>query len=434
MRNKKLIGLLALAVILVFTVSISAQETVDLTMWTFVEAHADYYQMKVEEFNEMNDDYNINLQLEVYPYQEMHNQLQIGLQTGIEVPDLVDIEIRYFSNYTSMDDVPLLEITDLIDKHRENIIEERLSPYSKGNKVYAVPTHLGSMMMYYNKDLFEEAGYSVDDIETWEDFRRIGKEITKDTDGDGEIDQHMLVLRSQDRWDFHAVTRQFGSNVFDAEGNVVIDREENIEAWEMIQNFVFEDEIATTAPGGDLESPAFYDDMSNGKFAALMAPQWYTIRMTSFMPELEGKILLRPLPKHTSGGTRSGMGGGTGTSITDYIDENKIEPAKAFLEFAKLTYEANVSIWTDFGFDPFRTDVYEDPALYEKQPYFGNEVVMETILDMVENGEIQPLYTTEQFTKADDLIDEFLLTETLVENNDVRETLEELAERLRSEK
>ncbi len=45
-------------------------------------------------------------------------------------------------------------------------------------------------MMFYNKDLFDAAGepYPPDDW-TWEDFRRIAKTLTRDTNGDGHPDQ-----------------------------------------------------------------------------------------------------------------------------------------------------------------------------------------------------------------------------------------------------
>jgi arabinosaccharide transport system substrate-binding protein len=49
------------------------------------------------------------------------------------------------------------------------------------------------------------------------------------------------------------------------------------------------------------------------------------------------------MPIFEEGGFTTTMGGGTGTVITDQIDESKIELAKEFLAFAKLTYEANVS-------------------------------------------------------------------------------------------
>jgi arabinosaccharide transport system substrate-binding protein len=66
--------------------------------------------------------------------------------------------------------------------------------------------------------------------------------------------------------------------------------------------------------------------------------------------------------------------GGTGTAITAQC--KNVELAKQFLEFAKLTYDANVKIWTDLGFDPPRMDVYDDPRLLEPDPYFYNEPVM----------------------------------------------------------
>jgi len=45
-------------------------------------------------------------------------------------------------------------------------------------------------LVFYNKDLFDEAGvpYPSDDW-TWEDFRRVAKTLTEDLDGDGNIDQ-----------------------------------------------------------------------------------------------------------------------------------------------------------------------------------------------------------------------------------------------------
>lgn len=42
--------------------------------------------------------------------------------------------------------------------------------------------------MYYNEDILESIGETAP--ETWEDFERICKKATKDTDGDGKIDQY----------------------------------------------------------------------------------------------------------------------------------------------------------------------------------------------------------------------------------------------------
>ena len=119
-------------------------------------------------------------------------------------------------------------------------------------------------------------------------------------------------------------------------------------------------------------------------------PQWYMIRFTEFMPDLHGKVAIRPLPAWEPGGRRLAMGGGTGTAITDQINPDHLQIAMEFLEYAKLTYEANVLIWTEFGFDPFRHDVFSDPRLRDLMPYFNNEVVFDVILDVYD--ELAPQY------------------------------------------
>lgn len=65
-----------------------------------------------------------------------------------------------------------------------------LSIFRRGSAVYAVPKGYTPMVVAYNKDLFDRAGlpYPTDDW-TWDDFSRIARLLTRDTDGDGRIDQ-----------------------------------------------------------------------------------------------------------------------------------------------------------------------------------------------------------------------------------------------------
>ena len=62
--------------------------------------------------------------------------------------------------------------------------------FRRGDAIYALPKGYSPMVMVYNKDLFDRAGlpYPTDDW-TWDDFVRIAKILTRDTDGDGQIDQ-----------------------------------------------------------------------------------------------------------------------------------------------------------------------------------------------------------------------------------------------------
>ena len=62
--------------------------------------------------------------------------------------------------------------------------------FRRGEAVYALPKGYTPMVMVYNKDLFDRAGvpYPNDDW-TWDDFLRVAKALTRDTDGDGRVDQ-----------------------------------------------------------------------------------------------------------------------------------------------------------------------------------------------------------------------------------------------------
>lgn len=62
--------------------------------------------------------------------------------------------------------------------------------FRRGDAIYALPKGYTPMVMVYNKDLFDRAGlpYPTDDW-TWDDFVRIARILTRDTDGDGQIDQ-----------------------------------------------------------------------------------------------------------------------------------------------------------------------------------------------------------------------------------------------------
>ena len=217
-----------------------------------------------------------------------------------------------------------------------------------------------------------------------------GKKITRDFNGDGRIDRWMTMLDGGGWFQWFGLIQQKGSGQFDKDGNVILDAPENVEALQFLHDLVYKHEIALV--GTSMHDTVGWNIINAGEVAAIWMPQWYMIRFTDFMPNLNGKVAIRPLPAWEPGRRRSAMGGGTGTAITDQIDPTYPPIAMDFLEYAKLTYEANIKIWQEFGFDPFRHDVFSDPKLREPLPYFRNEIVFDVILDMYD--EIAPQYSS----------------------------------------
>ena len=98
------------------------------------------------------------------------------------------------------DDFNLLSSTGVLaklDEHISTSFDDSIfyeSSYKAGNynnTQYALPFESNPTMMCINIDLLEKEGISIPDSGwTLEDFYNICKQVTKDTDGDGVIDQY----------------------------------------------------------------------------------------------------------------------------------------------------------------------------------------------------------------------------------------------------
>jgi multiple sugar transport system substrate-binding protein len=65
-----------------------------------------------------------------------------------------------------------------------------LGAFRRGRAVYALPTGYSPLVVAYNKDLFDRARLTGPrDDWTWDDFLRLAKRLTRDSDGDGRIDR-----------------------------------------------------------------------------------------------------------------------------------------------------------------------------------------------------------------------------------------------------
>jgi len=263
-------------------------------------------------------------------------------------------------------------------------------------------------------EFFNDRGIDIESIELWDDFVAVGAKATRDVNNDGVVDEWMTMLDGAGWFQWFGMIQQQGSGHFDAEGNPILNSEVNIRTLEYLHDMVYKHRIALAGIGlHDLQA---YDMINAGQVGAVWMPQWYSIRYTEFMPDLHGKMVMRPLPAWTPGGSRSAMGGGTGTAITSHINPAHVDIAMRFLEFAKLTYDANIKIWTEFGFDPFRHDVFDDPQLQRPIPYFSNEVVFNVIKDIAD--EINPQYLSPVFQETNwEVLDPEVFFPVITENS-----------------
>jgi arabinosaccharide transport system substrate-binding protein len=414
MSKARFMMLLILVSIILGSISmVSAQAPTDLHLWVFVDRHGLFMQHQAERWNQLNPDRPINLTYEQIEYTQMHDNLLAALLVGTGAPDLADVEIGKFATFTK-GDIQLIPLDDAIDPYREDILQTRLAPYFANGHNYGIDYHLGSFVMYYNTAILEAAGVDVDSIHTWDDYIEAGKKVTQDTDGDGTPDVYMTSIETTGPFSARALMLMMGGGAYNADGELILDSPENVEALQFLQDLVWVHGIARAASGGNHHAPDHFTDLVEGRVASVWMPEWYMTRfpdnMSSALADVE---VVRPMPIFEEGGYTTTMGGGTGTVITNQIDPSKIELAKEFLAFAKLTYEANVSLFTDLGFDPMRADVYEDPALLITMDDFSGEVPFEYIKAGL--GNVAPEYTGPFYPEIQTIMNTTMLYD-LIEN------------------
>jgi arabinosaccharide transport system substrate-binding protein len=222
-------------------------------------------------------------------------------------------------------------------------------------------------VMYYNNDICKEAGVDIDKIKNWADYIKAGQQVMDKTG------IPMCTLETTEHWSVYPLFSMAGSDVMDATGKVTLDSPTNIKVLQMLYDMMFKSQIAIGTPGGFHHSEQYYGFMNDGGAASIWMPLWYMNRFTDYMPDLKGKIAIRPMPIFdgtvngiTSKFLSTGMGG-TGTAVT--LQCKNLALAKQFLMWVKGSKEANIAIWKTLGFDPMRWDVWTDPAMREPNKF-----------------------------------------------------------------
>lgn len=394
----------------------TAGAVTELELWTFQAAHEEFYQTMADSWNEQNPDEQIQLNVSVLPYEDLHNKLLVCASSGTGCPDIADVEVKRFPLFLEGGEVPFYDMTSRVNASEDEFVQSRLDLYSKDGKNYGLPFHIGADVMYYNEDILAEAGVDSSTIKTWDDYIEAGYAVTEKTG------KPMTVVESSENLVIWAMLVQYGADITNADGTPNINADGAVEVYSEVQKLI-EDGVVQVAPGGFVHSEDFYGFMNNGGAASLPMPLWYLNRFTDYMPDLEGKISVAQLPINPDNPEVSTVGiGGTGTVVMN-ASENA-EVAADYLAYAKLSQEGNILMWNLLGFDPVNVSVWDQLETPEKfSSYFKNDP-----LEVLKSYNPQEIESTVSQSATVDVINE-LSTNTYFqmfeEMKDVKETVDQ---------
>lgn len=361
-----LLAILMLSALLVSASAEGSEPTV-FTVWLFNALHEQLYEAAEVDWNAANPDRQVDVQCVTYPYEEMHNKLQIALQSGKGAPDLCDVEIGYYGSFMK-GEIQFVPIDRVVEPELDNIMKARVDIYAgPDGHYYGVCFHGGASVAYYNMELLDQAGIDPTQIITFDDLKEASAKLYEATG------KPMLALEAGNVWVYYSMLMPTGDDFITEEGDINFDTPGALQVFTYMQEML-DAGYAVILPENGADDDSAYGFINDGNVACLLYPCWYMSRYTEYCPNLEGKIQLTPCPVWEVGQQRSVGLGGTATVVTNQCANPDL--AVDFMGDMKLGEEGNWRIWELMGWDPIRTALWDEDRFLEpteQTEYFDDE-------------------------------------------------------------
>lgn len=355
----------------------SNSDSYDLVFVTFARSHLEGYQQATKEFEK---EHGVRIHIQLVSDRAVKDRLQSALMTDAEVPDLVETLADSMGYFTQgpVEDIGFMDLTDLLKQEQVNdvtlydrFVESRFSRLSRNGRIYALPHDVHPLMLCYRRDIVEdELGIDINQIETWDDFTRIGRQVTKDLDGDGNPDRFMIDLDKAGGDFIIPLLQQRDEGLFDVDGNLTLDTEGVVDTivW-YIRQCYGPNRIAFSAGWGQTLAKT----ISDGLVLFYYCPDWRSKQFEMDVPQLEGKLALMSLPAWKPGGRRVSTWGGTGLAITKACKNKELAWAYAKKLYLKREDLAD-RFMASYILPPVK-DAWELPIFQTPIPLYSNQSI-----------------------------------------------------------
>ncbi len=359
----------------------------DLIFATFTKEHAAAYRPAIARFEK---DHNVKIQLQVVDARALMSGLQAALQVGADVPDMVELLSMGLFTSGPLENVGFVELNERVINEGldKKLVMSRFGKWSSRGRWFALPHDVHPVMLAYRKDVAEKLGIDVSTLTTWDEFVRVGQQITKDYDGDGIVDHYMIDLPPDGGDALRLLMLQRGARIFNARGEVCFDDKLTAEivCW-YVKQTVGNKRISFPAGWGQ----NFAKTMQDATCLFFICPDWRTRQITMDVPGVAGKIALMPLPAWEPGGIRTSSWGGTGLAFTKgsknfdlawklamylYYDEPQLGPRFA-----------------DTSILPPLTSSWTGPEFSQPDPFYGGQLRGQAYVKLAPQVPDEPAHT-----------------------------------------
>ncbi|MFD1708973.1 ABC transporter substrate-binding protein [Siminovitchia sediminis] len=339
----------------------SGGETIDLTWYYPVNVGGEITEVidgYAEEFNKEGIEVN-GKKVTVSPvYSGNYDESMTKVQTAVKNGKSPDMAVLLSVDLFQLKD-SIIPLDDMVEKDPEaqKMMDDFFPGFMENSqaegKTWSVPFQRSTVLLYYNKDLFKEAGLDPEKApETWEEVTEYSKKLTKD--GQWGIE---LPATISGYWIYQALALQAGDkNLMSDDGKEVYFNSDA--AKEALHFWVDLAKTHKVMPEGVLDWNTVPTDFIEGKTAMMLTT---TGNLTNVKNNADFEFGVAYLPANERLATPTG--GGNFYIFKDISEERQL----ASMEFIKwITDPERAAQWSiDTGYIATRQSSYETEALKE---------------------------------------------------------------------
>jgi multiple sugar transport system substrate-binding protein len=354
-----------------------AKAEITFSMWGEPEELAVWKQI-VADFEAANP--NITVNVEVSGWDDYWTKLKTQLAAGTP-PDVFAMDAPLLLDYQGRG--VLLNLQPYLDKNPDmlkDVYPQTLEAYKTPDGYYGLPRDFQTIVLFYNKAMFDKAGVAYPTADwTWDDLRAAAKKLTADTNGDGKTEQYGFIF---DQWDMEVGWSEalwsYGGDIITADHTkTLIGEPKARQAWQLLHDMVFVDKSVPDANtigqyGGDLFQAGVAAMTPMGHWAV---PGYNAAGF---------KFDVAPMPKGPAGQATSVNSAGF---VVAKASKNP-DAAFAFIQFA--ISQAGQTRLAELGFAcPVLKTVAESPAFLQQKDSTLNQKVF---LDSLAFAHMKPVF------------------------------------------
>jgi len=335
----------------------------------------------VDEFNKSQAG-KVEVKTQTMKWDQFYDKIRTVVNSG-NAPDVAVMHLDQMPRMASKGLLtPLDELIKDAGLKKEDFIPQVWEAGMWDGKRYSVPLDVHPIALYYNADLFKKEGIEKPPT-TLEEFVSTAKKLTKDTDGDGKIDQWGFGMPTlwPSQLMYYSAIRQNGGESVSADGMTALyNDDKGVKALQTLVDLIYKDKISPEKIQQDGEVTLF----KQGKLGMTINGIW----MINGFKEQQGlNVAAAPIPQF--GDTKATWAGSHNFVVPK---QKKEDPAKVKAAAEFINYVTSNSLaWAKAGQIPAKNSVRdsadfkalkEQSAIAEQVPYLVFPPASPTYVDV----------------------------------------------------